>query len=66
MPRAELATAKEAAVFARVTVLTVRNWCKGYYNTTSGPKPCRKLPSTRSGGKLLIKWPDLERYVGLR
>ena len=66
MPRAELFTAREAADFVRVSVLTVRNWCKGYYNTVNGPRACKKLPHTRAGRKIIITRPDLERYVGLR
>lgn len=67
MPRAELATAKEAAAFLRCSVRSIYNRCRGYYDAGRGPqRVARMLPFIRDGKRLLFKWPDLERYAGLR
>lgn len=66
MPRAELATAKEAAAFLRCSVRSIYSKVRGYYDAGRGPQRVRMLPCVRAGKRLLFKWPDLERYAALR
>lgn len=66
MPRAELATVKEAAAFLRMSVHSVRNRVAGYYDAGRGPQAIKRIPCIRVGRKILFKWTDLERYAGLR